>query len=79
MILAFRQCDAERMGIGQSALKFIKDGIKSGNEVIPNTPAISRLIREMSYNKITHPKSLLFPTIANKNVDISRDLVLQYL
>lgn len=47
-ILAIRQCDAERMGIGRSALKFIKDGIRSGKEINLNTPALNRLIRAMS-------------------------------
>jgi hypothetical protein len=47
-ILAIRQCDAERMGIGRSALKFIKDGIRGGKEINLKTPALNRLIRAMS-------------------------------
>jgi hypothetical protein len=46
--LAIRQCDAERMGIGRSSLKLIKNGIRSGKEINLNTPAINQLIRAMS-------------------------------
>lgn len=47
-ILAIRQCDAEKMGIGRSTLKFIKDGIRSGKEINLSTPAIKRLIRTIN-------------------------------
>jgi len=47
-ILAIRQCDADKMGVGRSALKFIKDGIRSGKAINMNTPAINRLIRAFS-------------------------------
>jgi hypothetical protein len=47
-ILALHQCDEERMGIGRSTLKFITDGIKKGEVINLNTPAIKRLNRSRS-------------------------------
>jgi hypothetical protein len=47
-ILSIRQCDAEKMGIGRSASKFIKDGIRNGRVINLKTSAVKRLIRTMS-------------------------------
>ncbi len=47
-ILALCQCDAEKIGVGRSTLKFIKDGMKNGKEINLKTSAINRLIQATS-------------------------------
>lgn len=44
-ILSIRQCDAEKIGVKRSVLKYIKDRIRSGEKINLKTKAIERLIK----------------------------------
>jgi hypothetical protein len=43
-ILLIRQCDAEKIGVKRSALKYIKDGIRSGKKINLKTKAVKKLV-----------------------------------
>ena len=43
-ILSIRQCDAEKIGVSRSALKYIKDRIRNGTKINLNTKAVRRLV-----------------------------------
>ncbi len=43
-ILLIRQSDAEKIGVGRSVLKYIKDGIREGKKINFETRAVKRLL-----------------------------------
>jgi len=48
-ILSIRQCDAEKIGVKRSALKYIKDRIRSGKRINLKTKAVERLVCSLTY------------------------------
>jgi len=52
-ILLIHQCDAEKIGVRRSALKYIKDSIRKGNKINLKTKAIERLVTLASHDPIT--------------------------
>lgn len=43
-ILSIRQCDAEKIGVNRSVLKYIKDGIRNGKKINLKTKAVKKLV-----------------------------------